>query len=336
MILAGCGNSAKNMTFEQTYNSFIDTHTTDAVKMLTELASAPALAEKGSYVVDGAMTSGANIHLSIGADSTIVNSGMNSKSTLGISGSMMQPGSDDVIHLDAAMFFNTVAGVSYINFDKLSLTSQKGNPEISMIGAFSSVLTKKWISLQVSGGNEAAIGSLSLSKLYALPSTIVAALKAHPIFTEQSKEMIDDAPMYHVALSQTGLYLVAKDLVNNETIKSFMRGTTLTDEDLQAWAETFVANSAFSGTLTAHKSDDVTLHIAKLMLDDMSFLTSTVEKETTSIQIYDTQAVDTTSPAATLSFGERGDTTTFSLALPEQSLALSGSIELTKNSSDKV
>ena len=128
---------------------------------------------------------------------------------------------------------------------------------------------------------------INLSSLYTLPSAIVASLKAHPIFVEKSKEMVDGNPVYHVALDETGLYLVAKDLVANDIIKAFLRDTVVTDEDLQNWAKAFVGSSSFDGVMTAYGKNNIALTINTLQLDSVESLQGTVGKNDTHFQITD-------------------------------------------------
>jgi len=65
IILAGCGNSAKNMTFQETYNAFLDSHTNQVLDLLNGLSTAPALGDESTYAISGNMMSGAQIHLMI-------------------------------------------------------------------------------------------------------------------------------------------------------------------------------------------------------------------------------------------------------------------------------
>lgn len=263
LVLAGCGNSAKNMTFQDTYKAFLVSHTSEAVEMFNTLSNSSALAEEGTYTLSGNMLSGAQIHLSVGALSTVVNSGMSTDSTVTLTGDMTQPDSDDVISLDAGIMYKMIANESFVNISKLALTSAKGNPQLSMIGAFSAILTNKWISISASGASM-PLQTINLSTLYMLPSQIVTALIAHPIFVEKSKEMVNGNPVYHVAFDQTGLYLAAKDIVATDAVKAFLRDQSLTDADLQNWAVAFVENAMFDGTLTARSKKNVVLTINNL------------------------------------------------------------------------
>ena len=162
-----------------------------------------------------------------------------------------------------------VAGQTYLNLSKLSLTSEQGNPQISMIGAFSAILTNKWISLTVSGAETSTpLNGLNLSNMYALPAVAVNSLKAHPIFKETSKEEVDGKPVYNIELDANGLFLVAKDIVSNETVKAFLGQTSFTDAELQEWASTFVANAQFNGTMTINSKKDIVLTINTLNLNE--------------------------------------------------------------------
>ncbi len=229
-----------------------------------------------------------------------------------------------------------IAGQSYINLSKLSLNSAKGNPQISMIGAFSSVLTNKWISLTSSGvDTSAAIKGLNLSNLYTLPAVAVQSIKDHPIFKETSKETIDGNPVYHIALDATGLYLVAKDVISNDAIKAFLQGQTFTDAELMDRAVEFVANSAFKGTLTAHSKDNIVLAITNMNLDETEGLKGIVEEDKSHFDIVDL-APNGSGIMATIDMTEKGDMTTFAIAAPMESFSLQGAIDINKATAEKI
>lgn len=321
VVLAGCGNNAKDMTFNEVYDAFRDSHTSDSLEMFNNISQAPALAEEGHYTLSGSISGGVAANADISSTSLVTNEGLNSDSALAISGKVTQAGIDDTISLSSNILFKTVSGQSYINLSTLSLNSEKGNPQISMIGAFSAMLTNKWISLTSSGMETTAIGGLSLSKVYTLPSVVVDSLKAHPIFVETSKEMVDGNPVYHVALSQTGLYMVAKEVVANEAVQSFLGDTELTDADLANRAQTFVANSQFAGRLTAYSKNDIVLTIDNLRLDEVETIRGEIAKKKTHFEVVDT-TVGSGEVVATLDLMQNGDNTDFVFASPAQQLNL--------------
>lgn len=336
IALAGCGNSAKNMSFEDTYTAFRESHTSKAVQMFTNLSKAPGLHEKGNYQLSGSVSGGISLNLAIDAESRVANEELNTDSTLNIKGEANQPGLDDKISLDAAILFKMVAGQSYINLSKLSLSSEKGNPQISMIGAFSSVLTNKWISLASSGmDTSAALKGLSLSKLYALPAVATQSIKDHPIFRETSKETVDGNTVYHIALDATGLYMVAKDVVNNEVIQTYLQGETFTDKELMDRAVEFVANSAFKGTMTAYSKKNVVLAISNINLDETQAVKGTVEDDTAHFDVVDL-APNGSGILASLDLTEKGDETVLSLSAPSQSFVMQASVDMNKATADHI
>jgi|GEM_PF-4177716 len=335
VVLAGCGNSAKDMTFNDVYNGFRGSHTNEAVELMNGLAQAPALAEKGHYAISGSVSGGIAANIGIAATSTVSNEGMNTDSALAISGTLTQPGMDDTITLDSNILFKMVSGLSYINLSSLSLNSAKGNPQISMIGAFSAILTNKRISLASSGMDTSSISSLNLSNLYTLPAAIVTSLQNHPIFTETNKEMVDGNPVYHVALDASGLYLVAKEVVANEAVQSFLGATELTDADLMNRAQTFVANSQFQGKLTAYSRDNIVLTIDRLRLDEVESLRGEIAKEKSHLEVVDS-ANGGEEVVATIDIEEKGDVTEFVIAAPKQELHLNGSVDINKASANGV
>lgn len=336
IALAGCGNSAKNMSFQETYNAFWDSHTSKAVEMFNNISKATALSDKGNYMLSGSVTSGIVANMTIDSASTVTNQGLDSDSNLTIKGQISQPGLDDKISLDSAIQLKMVGGQSYINISKLALDSEKGNPQISMIGAFSAILTNKWISLASSGvDTSAALKGLSLSNLYTLPALAVQSLKDHPIFKETSKEMVDGNPVYHVALDASGLYLVAKDIVNSEAIKAFLQGETFTDAELMDWANTFVANASFDGTLTAYSRDNIVLAINRLDLDSAESMKGTIEEDKTHLEVVDTMSASG-GTIALVDFAEKGNMTTFNISAPSQELSVQGSVNVKKATADAI
>lgn len=333
MVLAGCGNSAKDMTFQDTYNAFLDMHTKDALTMFGDFSSSPALSEKGNYLISASNASGLKANLVVNASSVVVNSGSNGDSTIELSGTVTEPTMDDTIALNTTILFKKANNKSYINLSNLSLKSQKGNPEISMVGAFSAMLTNKWISLAQSGVDTMSLESLNLSSIYSFPTRLITAMKTYPIFKETSKEMIDGKPVYHVALDQTGLYLVAKDLVTTDALKVFLGGQIPSDAELMAWAKTFVENAGFDGTLAAYSQKNTTLTINTMNLDQVSMLKGTIEEDKLHFDIMDSS--DTTM-TATVDVTEKGDATVFAVAMPQEAATLDGSIDLKKSNSDGV
>lgn len=334
LVLAGCGNSAKDMSFDETYDAFWDAHTSDAVEMFTHFADAPALSEEGTYMLSGFVTGGVAANVSIDAVSVVTNEGLDTDSVIGISGSLTQPGLNDTISFNSDILFKMVSGLSYINLSTLNIGSEQGNPQISMLGAFSAILTNKWIALVGSGTEElTTLKGVNLSSLYMVPAAAVESLKEYPIFVETSKEMDGDKPVYHVALSASGLYMVAKDMLENEAVKGFLRGETFTDEELMDWANTFVANASFKGRLIAHSKKDVELTIDMLRLDNMEYVTGTVGKDATKLEVMD----DTVQPAvnvATLMIEEQNDKVNFSLTAPSQMLSVGGWVDMESVGSD--
>lgn len=344
MILAGCGNSSKNMTFQDTYNAFFDSHMSKAVDMFNHFAMAPAIAEEARYDLSGSVMSGVVVRAMIGAKSTVVNKGADTESTVSISGSIVQPDVDDTINLDSNILLKMISGQSYINLSKLSLTSAKGNPQISMIGAFSAILTNKWIAI-TSSGSTMAPQSFNLATMYTLPSQMLQSLKAHPIFVEKSKEIVDGNPVYHVSLDTTGLYLAAKEIVSTEAVKTLLRGEELTDAELWEWAQAFVANSAFDGTLTAVSKKEVILTINSLNLDKTSIAQGVINQDDAQFTVIDTPLVGTgdissassqSAIVATASLTEKGDTTVLTVSAPQEPLDLTVSVDMKKATSNSI
>lgn len=344
MVLAGCGNSSKDMTFQETYNAFFDSHMSKAVDMFNDFASAPAIAEEANYNLSGSVMSGVVARAAIAARSTVLNKGADTDSTVAISGSIVQPDVDDTINLDSTILLKMISGQSYINLSKLSLTSAKGNPQISMIGAFSAILTNKWIAITTSGATVSP-QSFNLATMYTLPSQMLHSLKTNPIFVEKSKEMVDGNPVYHVALDATGLYLAAKEIVSTEAMKTLLRGQELTDEQLWEWAQAFVANSAFDGMLTAKSKKDVELTINSLHLDKTSIAKGIIKDDEAQFTVMDATVVGTgeVSPAssqmavvATASLVEKGDKTELVVSAPQEDLDLRMSLDMKKATSSSI
>ncbi len=84
IALAGCGNSATNMSFDNTYTAFWDGHTSKALKMFNNLAKAPALREKGNYTLSGSVSGGVSVNLAIDATSSVTNQGLDTDSSIAI------------------------------------------------------------------------------------------------------------------------------------------------------------------------------------------------------------------------------------------------------------
>ncbi len=334
-MLAGC-NNGKSMTFEQTYETFWDSRTSEAIEMFNNFAQAPGLAEKGNYTLSGAVTSGVAFKASIGLDSTVANQGMDTESNVGISGQINQPGIDDNIALDSNIQLKMVSGQTYINISKLSLTSAKGNPEVSMIGAFAAILTNKWISLSSSGSEiPASMKGLSLGTLYTLPSVVANSLKTHPIFRETSKETVDGNPVYHMALDTTGLYLVAKDVVSQDAVKAFLGATTFTDKELMDWATEFVANAAFDGTFTVYSKSNIVLTINNVNVDEVAKIKGSIEEDTAHFDLIAEMSTGSAN-VATIDFAEKGKTSSVAIAVPEQSLNVNVSVNMQTASKNKI
>lgn len=324
------------MSFQETYDAFWDSHMSDAVGLFNQFSEMPAISEKGEYTLSGSVATGVNFNVALSADSTVVNKGLDTSSTIGIKGNITQPGIDDVIGLDANMLYTMTSGASYLNIQKFNLTSEKGNPQVSMIAAFSAILTNKWISLASSGLGTTSVQGLSLSNLYKLPSVLVASLKKNPIFVEKSKEEIDGNPVYHVALSADGLYMVAKDITNDETIKAFLRGTTFTDEELRTWADTFAANAAFDGQFTVYGRNDITLTINSLAIDSAgATLKGNIAKDGTHLELID-PTISTTGGAAMFDMKEEGKENTFTLSVPSSMLTVNGAVSIKSASKESL
>lgn len=328
VVLAGCSHSGKNMTFQETYNSFRDNHTSEGLRMVESFGQAEALAEKTNYALSGSITGGIAINANIAANSTVINEGMNTDTAMSISGNVTQPGLDDVISFDTNGAYKLVSGQAYLNFEKLALSSQKGNPQISMIGAFTSILTNKWISLSASGmDTSATLKGLNLSNVYSLPAALVTSLKNNPIFTETGKETIDGNPVYHIALDATGLYLAAKEILNNEVVKAFVGGTGFSDAELMDWAQTFVVNSDFKGSFIVYSKKNIVLTIDQLRLDQVQTLKGTVEEDKSHFEVTDA-SLATGSTVATMDTESKGDTTTLMVSVPSISFNLQLAVDM--------
>lgn len=334
LVLAGCGNSAKDMSFDDVYEAFWESHTSDAIEMFNEIADAPAVAEKGEYTISATVTGGIEVDLTVHASSVVDGDTLDTDSTITMTGSLVQAGLDDTISFNGGILFKMISGLSYLNLSSLSLVSDKGNPQISMIGAFSSVLTNKWISLASSGfDTPATLKSLNLSNLYSIPARLVESLQDNQIFIETSKEMIDGNPVYHVALDPSALAQVARDVLSYDAVQAFLEGQIFTDEELMDWATTFVNNAAFEGTLTAYDRDDIVLTIDKLRLDESEYVKGSIADETITLNIAD----DSVSPevsVATLLVEEKGGKVVFSLLAPNQMLDVNGSFDLSSAGGD--
>lgn len=328
VVLAGCGNSGKNMTFQETYNTFWDNHTSEGLRMVESFGNAEALSEQTSYALSGSMTGGLSVNANIAADSIVINEGMNTDTAMSISGNLMQPGLDDVISFDTNGQYKMVSGQAYINLAKIAFTSEKGNPQISMIGAFSSILTNKWISLSASGmDTSATLKGLNLSSMYSLPAAVVNSLKNNPIFKETNKETVDGNPVYHVALDATGLYLAAKEVLNHEVIKAFVGGTGFSDAELMDWASTFVANSDFKGAFTIYSKNNIVLTIDQLKLDEVQTLKGTVGDEKSHFEIHDASVASGTI-VALADMETKGDMTSLNVSVPTISFNLQLNVDV--------